>query len=158
MDNLKSENDVSFTLDLNGKTLYGPAKKASDAVIIKNGSVTHTYSDSMGGRRLAYEDADAVNSVIYIKKGKLVVLSGTIEGTSTKGRTDSIFVAKNCSLEIHGGRINNVKNVVIGITEAMSRLPEEQLSLRCRCLIDSSYGNLTITGGTLIAFEKCLGD
>lgn len=130
MDNLKSENDVSFTLDLNGKTLYGPAKKASDGVIIKNGSGTLTICDSMGGGRVAYEEADAVKAVIYIKKGKLVVLSGTIEGTSTKGRTDSIFVAKNCSLEIHGGRINNVKNVVIGITEAMSRLPEEQLSLR----------------------------
>ena len=68
-------------------------QKASDGVIIKTAAVHLQSATGMGGGRVAYEEADAVNSVIYIKKGKLVVLSGTIEGTSTKAEpTQSLWL------------------------------------------------------------------
>ena len=64
-------------------------------------------------------------------------------------------MAKNSSLEIHGGRINNVKNVVIGTNGGNVTITGGTvISEDAGCLIDSSYGNLTITGGTLSALKN----
>ena len=157
--------DVSFTLELNGKTLRSGASNASAITLNDGGMLKITDTVSGGGGKVTSSN----NATIALNGGSLVVSGGTVEnaleliGTAIKnngsgsasvsgGTVEAVYIAihngATGSVNVSGGEVKNTGN---GIAIANSMAGKITISGTAKIIGNtnkSSEGAIFLVGGT----------
>ncbi|MDD2190412.1 MAG: S-layer homology domain-containing protein [Eubacteriales bacterium] len=107
-------NTLSFTLDLNGKTLTGDSdaaiKHENRQVGGGTGSVTLTITDDSDGSNGKVTNASTKNTITLYRGGELIVAGGTVENTNSSvfdGNAIESEMFSTVKVTIAGGTVDN---------------------------------------------------
>lgn len=112
--NIAEENDKSFTLDLNGKTLNGESKLA----ISHNGSGTLTIADNSDkGDGKVTSGNWGINRQFYgtinLNGGSLAIVSGTVENSTNGSGCIAIYNRGSGEVSVSGGTVKSLLGCAI---------------------------------------------
>ena len=139
---IAEDNNKSFSIDLNGKTIDG-----GNAITIQHNGGKLTIKDSASEGKITSNVADGT---IHLFGGSLVALSGTIENTCTSNFNAAISNVSAGSVSVEGGTVKALSSVSFAIANHGTGsviVSSGTLISGFRAIVNPNSGKVAISGG-----------